>query len=279
MRSIVPASRSWTKTSTQRWCRPATRFVACVGTRRTDRRPRSSRRRCRRRLAPRRSRRSRARSCRPADRGRRRRHARSCRPGRGSWRRLERDEAAVGGDRRVRAAAVRLRPAGPTLTRSVVAACRSRTNTSRLPLVSPGTRFEARRRRPRSDRRAEIAALAVPLPLAAAGDAHALGRAGQAVADEDVLAPLVSPGTRFVAMARRPRSARRRRSRGAAPSSACSPRSTLTRSVAPQAVADEDVDREFVSSGTRFVASEGHVPAVGGNRRSRRPRSRPGTRR
>ena len=92
-------------------------------------------------------------------------------------------------------------PPGPRLTRWVVPVWRSRTNTSSTPLVSPGTRLVASESKATKRPSAEIAgpdAGTVALDAARA-DAHPLGRARLAVADEHVVTPLVSPGTRLLA--------------------------------------------------------------------------------
>ena len=66
---------------------------------------------------------------------------------------MESDEAAIVAERGLVTEAIASTPPLPTLTRVVTPAPMSRTKTSSMPLVSPGTRFEACERRQRKGRR------------------------------------------------------------------------------------------------------------------------------
>ena len=115
----------------------------------------------------------------------------------------EGDEAPVRRDRRrSKLSPLPWTPPGPTLTRSVVPVWRSRTNTSVLPLVSPGTRLLASESKATNRPSAEIAGVAAaihcpgrrPARGSPAGSCPSGGRGRTRPS-----MPLVSPGTRLVA--------------------------------------------------------------------------------
>src|SRR5207244_12877762 len=91
-------------------------------------------------------------------------------------------------------------PSRPALTSEVVPVCRSRTNTSPAPFVSPGTRFDASDRnttkRPSADRSGlDDGPFASPPSAATLIRVTFPSRSGRKMSG----APLWSPGTRFAA--------------------------------------------------------------------------------
>ena len=102
---------------------------------------------------------------------------------------VEGDEAPVRRDRRDAAELVALDAARPTLTRRVVPVWRSRTKTSGVPLVSPGTRLVASEVKATKRPSAEIAGdVSCRFALAAVrSHAHSVVCARLAVVDEDVV--------------------------------------------------------------------------------------------
>ena len=143
-RSVRPARRSRTKTSPALLVSPGTRLVAL--SQKATKRP--SAEIAAKKLPPspgrRPARRSPARSCPCGGRGRRRRWRRWCRPAPGWWHPSQRRRTGrPPRSPRCRCCGCLGRRPAPTLTRSVRPVRRSRTKTSQVPLVSPGTRLLA----------------------------------------------------------------------------------------------------------------------------------------
>ena len=105
--------------------------------------------------------------------------------------RAESDEAPVGRDSGTPLLESLWMPPVPTLTRSVVPACRSRTKTSRSWFVSPGTRLVAYDAKATKRPSLEIANPLPPISSvglrAALPDAHALGPVCPPVEDEYII--------------------------------------------------------------------------------------------
>ena len=198
---------------------------------------------------------------------------------------LERDVAAVGGDRGIEAVAVARRAARAGALALGLPRPASRTKTSEVAVRVARDEVRARRSSKATKRpSAEIDAVAGwrRSPCAPARvEAHALGRAGLAVADEDVASAVRVAGDEVRRRGwRTRRSGRRRRSRGrrCAPLP-CGPARVDADALgrARLAVADEDVDAPFVSPGdeVRGGALEGDEAAVGGDRGRARWRRSP----
>ena len=153
-------------------------------------------------------------------------------------------------------------PALETLTRSVVPICRSRTNTSGCPLVSPGTRLVAADQKATKRPSALIAGEGELLPSAWAPVVVRLTRSVLPVSRSRTntsTTPLVSPGTRLVApdwkATKRPSALIAGNPLVSLPSSPAL--ETLTRSVVPACRSRTNTSKcPVVSPGTRLVAAD-----------------------